>query len=148
MKTISLVAVLLFSISSSAQSAKPAKPSAPKPFVIEFYYKVQWGHAEEFWNLFEKNHLPILKRQMAMGRITALKAEKPIDHHTEDGRWDYRITITYRDLATAFDQDSFDAGAIVKELYPDQAKFKQEEQRRFEILLAHWDLPIDTLELK
>jgi hypothetical protein len=146
MRRFIAVAVLLLSIAASAQAPKPAAPASTKPFVIEFYYKVKWGYVEEFWDLFKKNHLPILKRQMEMGRIVALKAEKPIDHHTEDARWDYRVTITYRDVPTAF--DDFDPEPIVKQLYPDQAKFKQEEQRRFEILLAHWDLPISSIDLK
>jgi hypothetical protein len=145
MKPIRLVAVLLLAVTAFAQSAKPAASPSAKPFVIEFYYKVKWGHVEEFWDLFKKNHLPVLKREMQIGRIIALKAEKPIDHHTEDARWDYRVTITYRDVPTAF--DDFDPTPIVKQLYPDQAKFKQEEQRRFEILLAHWDLPITSVDL-
>jgi hypothetical protein len=27
-------------------------------------------------------------------------------------------------------------------LYPDKAAFDREEQRRFELLVAHWDLPV------
>jgi hypothetical protein len=33
-------------------------------------------------------------------------------------------------------------------VYPDQATFKKEEQRRFEILDAHWDVPLNELDLK
>jgi len=28
---------------------------------------------------------------------------------------------------------------MIKQLYPDQETYKKEEQRRFEILDAHWD---------
>ena len=35
-----------------AQSA----PETGKPFVIEYYYKAKWGHADEFLQLFKKNH--------------------------------------------------------------------------------------------
>jgi hypothetical protein len=35
---------------------------------------------------------------------------------------------------------------MIKQLWPDQATYEREEQRRFEILLAHWDVPVtDTL---
>jgi hypothetical protein len=34
-----------------------------------------------------------------------------------------------------------------KQLWPDQATYLKEEQRRFEILDAHWDLPIKTMDL-
>ena len=44
-------------------------------------------------------------------------------------------------------QDSFDPATITKQLFPDQDTFKREEQRRFEILLAHWDLPIVEVDL-
>jgi hypothetical protein len=140
-KHLLLAVFLLASTCAFAQSPKPAE----KPFVVEFYYKVKWGHADEFWELFKRNHLPILKREVELGRIVALKAEKPVDHGTEDGRWDYRVTITYKNVVTAF--DDFDPAPIVMQLYPDQTTFKREEQRRFEILLAHWDLPISTIDL-
>jgi hypothetical protein len=35
-----------------------------------------------------------------------------------------------------------DEPALIRQLWPDQATFTREEQRRFEILLAHWDLPV------
>lgn len=31
---------------------------------------------------------------------------------------------------------------LKKQLFPDQETYRREEQRRFEILLAHWDLPL------
>ena len=40
------------------------------------------------------------------------------------------------------------AEAIKKELFPDQETFQREEARRFEILLAHWDVPIVEVELE
>jgi hypothetical protein len=36
---------------------------------------------------------------------------------------------------------------LLKQLFPDQATFKREEQRRFEILDAHWDVPIKDVDL-
>jgi hypothetical protein len=131
-------------IAGRAFAAEPA--AKPKPFVVEYYYKAAWGHQAEFLELFKKNHLPILRKEMELGRIVALSAAKPVDHATEDGRWDYRVTITWRDVQTLF--DDFDSQTIAKQLYPDQATFQKEEQRRFEILLAHWDLPVQDVDLK
>ncbi len=71
---------------------------------------------------------------------------QPVYHTTEDGRWDYRVTIVYRNAAIA--HDSFDSGALIKQLYPDQETYKKEEQRRFEILDAHWDLPIKDVDIE
>jgi hypothetical protein len=120
--------------------ARGQSPDAGKPFVIEYYYKVKWGHFDEFLRLFKKNHVPLLKREKEMGRIVAVSAVTARYHGTEDGRWDLRVTITWRDAATA--NDGWDPAPVTRELFPDKSTFDQEEQRRFELLLAHWDLPV------
>ena len=114
--------------------------------MIEYYYKVKWGHAEEFITLFKKNHYPLLKKQVEMGRFLSVSAVTPRYHTTEDGRWDYRVTIVFKNAITANDS-GFDEKALIRQMYPDQATYEKEEQRRFEILDAHWDLPIKDLEL-
>jgi len=40
-----------------------------QPYAIEYYYKAKWGHAEEFLALFKKNHYPLLKKEMELGRM-------------------------------------------------------------------------------
>ncbi len=117
-----------------------------KPFVVEYYYKAKWGHADEFITLFKKNHYPLLKKQVEMGRMLKVTAVAPRYHATEDGRWDYRVTIVFKNAATAND-GSFDEAALIKQLYPDQETYKKEERLRFEILDAHWDLPIKDIDL-
>ena len=118
---------------------------ADKPFVIEYYYKTKWGHADEFIALFRKNHYPLLKKEVEMGRLLKVSAVAPVYHTTEDGRWDYRVTIVYKNAAVA--HDGFDSAALLKQLFPDQENYKKEEQRRFEILDAHWDLPVKDVDL-
>ena len=62
MKTLALLAALaLFSPALLAQGAPP-QVSADKPYVMEYYYKVSWGHQKEFLDLFLKNHFPILQK--------------------------------------------------------------------------------------
>lgn len=111
-----------------------------KPFVVEYYYKTRWGYAEEFIRLYRKNHYPVLKKQIGLGRILQITAVKPRFHATEEGRWDYRVTIVWKNVGVL--DDGFDENTIKQKLYPDQKTFIKEEQRRFEILLAHWDLPV------
>jgi hypothetical protein len=123
-----------------AQGA-PAHGSADQPYTIEYYYKAQWGHQAEFLSLFLKNHWPMLKKIEETGKIVALKIDTPAYHTTEDGRWDYRVTIVYKNATIAV-TDNPDEEAYKKILWPDQEMYKKEEQRRFEILAAHWDLPI------
>ena len=126
-----------------AQGAPP-QGSADKPYIMEYYYKVSWGHQKEFLDLFLKNHFPLLQEIQKSGRILALKIETPANHMTEDSRWDYRVTITYKNstLATTANPDE---EALIKKLYPDQSAYQKEEQRRFELLVAHWDLPVSDV---
>ncbi len=142
------IAVLAFPISSSVQAqsnASQQQNATEKPYVIEYYYKVKWGHADEFIALFKKNHYPVLKKEIEMGRILKVFAQVPRYHATEDGRWDFRTTIVFKNAQIA--NDNFDSAPLLKQLFPDQDSYKKEEQRRFEILDAHWDLPIKDSDL-
>ncbi len=111
-----------------------------KPYVVEYYYKTKWGHADEFVRLYKKNHEPILKKQMEMGRILKLSLVRPRLHGTEDGRWDFRVTIVWKNIQMT--DDGFDEHKLASEMFPDQETFRKEEQTRFEILAGHWDLPV------
>ena len=138
-----LAALAAIPVPAAAQPVAPSSRPATRtetPFVVEYYYKAKWGFADEFARLFQKNHLPVLKKQIESGRLLEVKAEKPRYHATEDGRWDFRVTIVFRSLAAAADASA--ESEIAKQLFSDQDTFRREEQRRFEILLAHWDVPI------
>jgi len=130
--------------SLGARGEVAASDSKDKPFVVEYYYKTKWGHADEFLALFKKNHLPLLRKEMELGRILSVAIVAPRYHNTEDGRWDYRVTLVFKNGTIA--TDDFDSSPLKKELFPDQETFKREEQRRFEILDAHWDLPIKDVD--
>jgi hypothetical protein len=51
------------------------------------------------------------------------------------------IVIYYTDVAS-----SSQGGQVEKQLFPDQAKMKREEQRRWELTEVHWDLPIRQID--
>lgn len=134
-------AALLGAASSAHDDgARELRAVAADGFAVEYSYKVQWGHFDEFMELYQRNHYPILRRYQQMGRILRMTAAYPINHASESARWDLRYTIVWKDAATA--HDDFDPSAIVKELYPDTARFRAEEQRRFELLLEHTDVPV------
>jgi hypothetical protein len=145
---------ILFAVLAAVFAASPVAPllaqgsppqgGADQPYTIEYYYKCQWGHQQEFLQLFLRNHYPLLEKIQATGRILSLKIESPAYHTTEDGRWDYRVTIRYKNSTVATTANP-DEAAFIKELWPDQEKYKKEEQRRFEILLGHWDLPVTEI---
>jgi len=148
MRRILLSAVALLFAASLAMPLRaqgaPPQAGGDQPYSVEYYYKCQWGHQAEFLQLFLKNHYPLLQKIQSTGRILSLKIESPAYHTTEDGRWDYRVTIRYKNstLATTSNPEE---ETFKKELWPDQAKYEKEEVRRFEILLGHWDLPVTDI---
>ena len=126
-----------------AQGA-PSQVAPDQPYTMEYYYKVQWGHQQEFLQLFLKNHYPLLTRGVESGRMVSVKIETPSNHMTEDARWDYRVTIKFKNSTLATTANPQEESWI-NQLWPDQTSYQREEQRRFEILLAHWDLPVTDI---
>ncbi|MGH9495700.1 MAG: hypothetical protein ACRD3B_11930 [Candidatus Sulfotelmatobacter sp.] len=143
---MSVLALSLCAVMFSAMSQAQSPANSDHPFTVEYYYKTKWGHADEFLKLFKKNHYPLLKKEVEMGRMVKVWMDQPRYHTTEDGRWDYRVTIVFKNAAVA--NDAFDETQIKKDLWPDQAAYEREEQRRFEILDAHWDLPVKAMDLE
>src|SRR3954452_9398562 len=142
----SILLALLVATSTQVLLAQGAPPhqAADQPYTMEYYYKVQWGHQQEFLQLFLKNHYPLLQKNVESGRMLSVKLEQPAVHTTEDGRWDYRVTIRFKN-STVGTTANPDEERQIKQLWPDQEAYKREEQRRFEILLAHWDLPVTEI---
>ena len=112
----------------------------PGPVTVHYFYKTRWGAHNEFVELFERNHLPILRAQVESGRI--LEVHRYVQRFHGEGRadWDVLVTITYRDWAAL---ESHSEAEIAKKLFPNQKKYREEESRRFELLEAHWDVPLD-----
>src|SRR6266446_7978980 len=140
-----LLVVLIALLMNAVVFAQAAPAGSDKRFVAEYYYKAKWGHADEFLKLFKKNHYPLLKKEVEMGRMVKVWMDQPRYHTTEDGRWDYRVTIVFKNSTVA--NEPFDEDTLKKQLWPDQAAYAKEEQRRFEILAGHWDVPIKNVEL-
>lgn len=114
------------------------------PVTIAYYYRTKWGAHDEFVGLFDRNHWPILREQLAAGRFLDVGASKPRFHGDGRADWDFMVTITYRDWAAI--EEHSDA-EIARRLYPDQATFKAEEQRRFSLLEGHWDVVLEPHRL-
>src|SRR5438552_16848093 len=90
----------LFARPLLAQGAPP-QVATDQPYTMEYYYKAQWGHQQEFLNLFLKNHYPLLQERVKAGDLLSVKIETPANHMTEDSRWDYRVTITFKNSTVA-----------------------------------------------
>lgn len=134
---------VVFNASLATAQAQPAK--AETSFSIENYYKVKWGFADEFIHLWKTNHYPLLKKAIEKGDIISVTAEQPKLHSGEDTRWDFKVTIVFKNSDKAFDAALTEP--YKKILYPDAEKLKKDEQLRFELLIAHWDVMIDKVAL-
>jgi len=137
-----LLVVALLSTVSIAIKAQVNKDY----FIVENYYKVKWGFADEFINLWKANHYPLLKKAIEKGDIISVDAEKPRLHSGEDTRWDFKVIIVFKDAKTAFDEDL--TTPYKKQLYPDLDKLAKDEQHRFELLIAHWDVMAEKVTVQ
>jgi hypothetical protein len=55
------------------------------------------------------------------------------------------VILVFKNAKLAFDPDL--TTAYKKQLYPDADKLTKDEQHRFELLIAHWDVMVDNVEL-
>ena len=97
----------------------------------------RWGRSAIFNGV-------LLQSAVQSGRILSVKIEVPANHMTEESRWDYRVTIRFKNSTVATTTNP-DEERFIHQLWPDQATYKHEEQRHFEILLSHWDLPVTDI---
>jgi hypothetical protein len=130
---------------TSARQA-PAQPSATAPAERKawYFYTVKWGKQDRFLDLFQKNHYPVLKAQLG-GRLTSVKTYVPTYHGDGRADWTFAVEITFKDIA-AMTGPSGEA-EIARKLFPNQPVFTAEERERFELLDAHWDVPLNEIDL-
>ncbi len=108
------------------------------PITVASFYRVRWGYQDEFLRLFRTNHYPVLRAQLAEGRLLQVRAAVPRLHGDGRADWTFLTLLTYRDWAALGDRDTSRRHEV--ELFPDQGRLRREEQRRFELLDAHWDV--------
>ena len=112
---------------------------------ILYFYRTKWGAHDEFVGLFRKNHWPILREELAAGRYLDVTMATPRFHGDGRADWDVLVSITYRDWSAI--EEHTDA-EIARRLFPDQKAYRAEEQRRFALLDAHWDVPLEPRPLE
>src|SRR5262249_10932873 len=116
-----VLSFVIWGLTSCASIGAQTPQPKDKPYVVEYYYKAKWGYADEFIRLFKKNHYPFLKKLIEAGRALQVTAEAPIYHATEDGRWDYRVRIVWKNIQAA--NDNTGEEQILKQLFPDQETY-------------------------
>jgi hypothetical protein len=136
--------IVLVGVSQALAQQAPATPavsSGDKPYLVEWVYKVKWGYADEFWQIFKKYQIATLNREKELGYVTSYTVYRPGLHAGEDSRWEYRIVITYKSISS-----SQHGSEVEKQMFPDQVAMKRGENRRWELTEAHYDLPIKIID--
>jgi hypothetical protein len=118
-----------------------ADADAGRGYQVEWVYRVKYGYQAEWWKIFQRYQIAILDREQQLGYVRAYSVERPGLHTSEDARWDYRVVITYADYA-----GSTHEGEVERALFPDRDGEARDEQRRWELTLNHWDLPIHVID--
>lgn len=113
---------------------------------VWYFYTVKWGKQERFVELFRKNHYPVLKAQLG-SRLTSIKTYVPTYHGDGRADWTFAVELTFKDAQTQITPWA-EEQATLKKLYPDQKTFQTEERERFDLLLAHWDVPLNEIAME
>lgn len=133
--------VLIFSVNMKAGEARKEDP-----VTVAYFYKVKWGHQEEFLELYKKNHYPVMEAMVKSGRLLEVKTFVPSFHGDGRSDWTFMSVLIFKSWDVMNDES--EGKRIVKELYPDRERFEREERRRFELLEAHWDVPLRKAPMK
>jgi hypothetical protein len=141
--TLGLVFCALWFAGRAGAQAPPPQP-ASEPKVTWYFYTVKWGFQNEFLDLFQRNHYPILKARQQAGQFLSVKTYVPEFHGDGRGDWTFAVELVEAPNAPAAPSEQ----ELIAKLYPDRAKFDREEQRRFEILVAHWDVPLNVVNME
>ncbi len=136
-----LEAAFILAAMAGTSAAPPLEPAA-EPVTVAYFYTVRWGFQQEFLDLFRRNHYPVLAEQVKSGRILEIRTFEPTFHGDGRADWTFLVLLTFRNWAALADPSGEEE--IKQRLYPDQERFRREEQRRFELLEAHWDVPLKS----
>jgi len=143
LRQLFVATIFMAALGMSAGAQAPAKQTADEPKTVWYFYTVKWGSQDEFLDLFQRNHYPILKEMEKAGLYLSVKTYVPENHG--DGRADWTFAVEL--VSPAKRPTSPTEEEIVAKLYPDRAKLQKEDQRRFELLVAHWDAPLNRIDL-
>ena len=137
------LATLVLGVAGAGAQAPP-KQASGEPKTTWYFYTVKWGFQDEFLDLFQRNHYPVLKAKQQAGQFLSVRTFVPEFHGDGRADWTFAVELVVPPNAPASPTDE----EIISKLFPDRPKFAREEQRRFELLIAHWDVPLNRMDLE
>src|SRR5688572_18038995 len=104
MKPWLIAALMLASVEvpgtlTSAGMPARQKPAAAAPATARttwFFYKVKWGFQDEFLDLFQRNHYPVLKARLDAGHYASIRTFTPTYHGDGRADWTFAVELVER----------------------------------------------------
>ena len=91
LRQLFVTTIFMAALGMSAGAQAPAKQTADEPKTVWYFYTVKWGSQDEFLDLFQRNHYPILKEMEKAGLYLSVKTYVPENHG--DGRADWTFAV-------------------------------------------------------
>jgi hypothetical protein len=136
--TVLCAAAIAALIPAGASAQRNAALDAP--FVLEHSYWLQRGETERFLTLFNKNKLPLLKRELAEGRVLWMRIARPRLSSNAGSQPELRLTIAWRNSVVAW--DDVDPSRFVQSMFKDEQQWRAEEAEREKLVVSRADVPI------
>lgn len=138
-----LAAALSLILAAAAPTATERNAPVGAPFILEHSYWIQPGQTGRFIELLNRNKVPLLRREMAEGRILWMRTTRPRLSSADRKQPDFRLTIAWRDSVAAW--DDLDPSRFIPALVKDEQRWRREESEREKLVISRSDVPIQEL---
>lgn len=143
MKTLlftALCGMLTMTAATAAPTSTERNAPVGAPFILEHSYWLQPGQTGRFIELLNKNKMPLLKLEMAEGRILWMRTTRPRLSSTDPKQPDFRLTVAWRDSVAAW--DDLDPSRFIPAVVKDEQRWRTEEAERERLVISRADVPI------
>ena len=140
-----MILIAVIAATSMSQQSASQTPLPGKTYSEEWVYRIRYGYQDEWWQLFRRYELVELDASKRSGEVVGYNVYRASLHTDEAARWDYRVIVTYRDIAATQELRAREA-VVIRGLFHDEATYKADTRRRWELTLNHWDLPISEVD--
>ena len=137
--------LLPFTLALALATPAAAQRNAPAdaPFILEHSYWLQPGTTGQFLELFNRNKLPLLKRELVERRILWMRITQPRLRSADAAQPDLKLTIAWASPSVAFDDQ--DPARFIASLFPDAQLHAREEAVREKLVVRRADVPVQEV---
>jgi hypothetical protein len=139
-----LFGLLLAGIQTASAQALSGRDLPDRPRVGISYYKVPPGKHDEWIQLYQKWHRPIMDAQIANG-TTISSTLYALRSHQFGGNYDFVIVSVSPAKAKPF---PVSRGELIQQLFPDIEAYTAGERRRWELTIDHADTSLLEIDLE